>query len=270
MSPRVEPRGFVPAPRWGACLVVLFLAACSSPSSTPSVPAGTPVVLISIDTLRADHLPAFGYKGVETPHLDELRRDSILFTHAYTPTPLTLPAHSSLLTGLLPGEHGVRDNVGYALDAAKIRSGELPFLPAILQKKGYATGGAVSAYVLLGKSGLETGFDLYEDSIELQTNRGLGGLQRPGGETLRLAGDWLRGAVRPLTRRAGEAGAEAVRRTVEACEGWEVKQRIKLKFLRNDGARIAEAMRALVKASAIRRRARSGRRSGPGSRPRCP
>jgi len=175
-------------------LALLFTAACSHPSSE-QIPAGTPVILISIDTLRADHLPAYGYKGVETPHLDALRRDAILYTNAYTPTPLTFPAHSSLLTGLLPGQHGVRDNVGYSLDAGKISRSELPFLPQILKGKGYATGGAVSAYVLLGRNGLKTGFDFYEDSIELRTNRGLGGLQRPGSETLRLSMDWLRGAA---------------------------------------------------------------------------
>ena len=172
---------------------LLLLAACSPSKS--NIPEGTPVILISIDTLRADHLPAYGYKGVETPHLDALRRDAILYTNAYTPTPLTFPAHSSLLTGLLPGQHGVRDNVGYSLDAGKISRGELPFLPQILKGKGYATGGAVSAYVLLGRNGLKTGFDFYEDSIELRTNRGLGGLQRPGSETLRLSMDWLRGAA---------------------------------------------------------------------------
>jgi len=178
----------------GLLLASLFLTACAHPS-TPGIPAGTPVVLISIDTLRADHLPAYGYKGVETPHLDALRRDAILFSNAYTPTPLTFPAHSSILTGLLPAEHGVRDNVGYSLDAGKISRGELPFLPQILKNRGYATGGAVSAYVLLGRNGLKTGFDFYEDGIEMRTNRGLGGLQRPGSETLRVSLDWLRGAA---------------------------------------------------------------------------
>jgi arylsulfatase A-like enzyme/cytochrome c-type biogenesis protein CcmH/NrfG len=195
--PRVETRGYVPAPTRGAFLgIALLLFACSSPSNPSNLPAGTPIILISIDTLRADHLPAYGYQGVETPHLDALRRDSILFTNAYTPTPLTFPAHASLLTGLLPGQHGVRDNVGYSLDAEKISRGELPFLPQILKGKGYATGGAVSAYVLQGRNGIKTGFDFYEDSIELRTNRGLGGLQRPGGETLRLSRDWLAGAAR--------------------------------------------------------------------------
>jgi arylsulfatase A-like enzyme/Flp pilus assembly protein TadD len=171
--------------------LLVALAGCSRGGDGIDVPRGTPVVLISIDTLRADHLPAYGYKGIETPALDALRRDGVLFEKAYTPTPLTFPAHSSLLTGVLPAVHGVRDNVGYRLDRAKIEKGELPFLPWILKQQGYATAGAVSAYVLQGKGGLDTGFDLYEDGIEFRTNTGLGGLQRPGSETLKLALGWL-------------------------------------------------------------------------------
>ena len=86
------------------------------------MPKGTPVILISIDTLRADHLPAYGYKGVETPALDALRQDGILYERAYAATPLTFPSHSSLLTGVLPAQHGVRDNVGYRLDAGEDRA----------------------------------------------------------------------------------------------------------------------------------------------------
>jgi choline-sulfatase len=176
-------------------VLLLAIAACGprggSAPDAPDVPKGTPVVLISIDTLRADHLPAYGYRGVETPALDALRKDGVLFEKAYTPTPLTFPAHSSLLTGVLPAVHGVRDNVGYRLDKAKIERGELPFLPWLLKQQGYATGAAVSAYVLQGKGGLDTGFDLYEDGIEFRTNTGLGGLQRPGSETLARSRDWL-------------------------------------------------------------------------------
>jgi choline-sulfatase len=167
------------------------LAACGPRDAEILVSKKTPVVLISIDTLRADHLPAYGYRGVETPALDGLRKDGVLFEKAYSPTPLTFPAHSSLLTGVLPAVHGVRDNVGYRLDKEKIERGELPFLPWLLKQHGYATGGAVSAYVLQGKGGLDTGFDLYEDGIEFRTNTGLGGLQRPGGETLARARGWL-------------------------------------------------------------------------------
>ena len=176
----------------GLCLL---LAACTTKNGKLEIPKGTPVVLISIDTLRADHLPVYGYKGVDTPALDSLRRDSILYRNAFTATPLTFPSHTSLLTGVLPAVHGVRDNVGYVLDAGKITRGDLPFLPWLLKKRGYATGGAVSAYVLLGKNGLKTGFDFYEDAIEFRQNRGLGGLQRAGGETLRLSLDWLRHAA---------------------------------------------------------------------------
>ncbi|HSN86895.1 MAG TPA: sulfatase, partial [Thermoanaerobaculia bacterium] len=178
-----------------ALLAVLVLAAgCSSKAGggKPDVPAGTPIILISIDTLRADHLPAYGYTGVETPAIDRLRKDGVLYEKAYTPTPLTFPAHASLLTGLLPAVHGVRDNVGYKLDPGRIASGDLPYLPQLLKGKGYATGGAISAYVLQGKMGLSAGFDFYEDSVEFKTGTGLGGLQRPGGETLRLSLDWLR------------------------------------------------------------------------------
>ncbi|HEV2851993.1 MAG TPA: sulfatase-like hydrolase/transferase [Thermoanaerobaculia bacterium] len=173
----------------------VILAGCNKggggTSQMPDVPKGTPVVLISIDTLRADHLPAYGYEGVETPALDALRKDAILYERAYSVTPLTFPSHSTLLTGLLPAQHGVRDNVGYRLDEGKIESGELPFLPEILKKAGYATGGAVSAYVLQGKTGLKTGFDVYEDGIEFRSGTGLGALQRPGDETLKRARPWL-------------------------------------------------------------------------------
>jgi choline-sulfatase len=168
--------------------------------ASAAVPAGTPVVLISIDTLRADHLPAYGYRGVETPAIDALRRDAILYQRAYTHVPLTLPSHTALLTGLLPAATGVRDNVGYTLEAARVASGELPYLPQILKGKGYATGGAVSAYVLQARTGLATGFDFYEDSIEFRSGAGLGGLQRPGSETLRLTLPWLRGAAAPPAR----------------------------------------------------------------------
>ena len=192
--------------RWTRALCALLALTCAAcgprerAGRAPEVPAGTPVVLISIDTLRADHLPAYGYRGVETPAIDRLRSDAILFERAYTHTPLTLPSHTSLLTGLLPAVTGVRDNVGYTLDAARVASGAIPYLPQILKNHGYATGGAVSAYVLQGKTGLATGFDFYEDSIELRTGTGLGGLQRPGTETLRLALPWLRAAAAPPGR----------------------------------------------------------------------
>jgi arylsulfatase A-like enzyme len=153
------------------------------------------VVLISIDTLRADRLPAYGYDGVETSAIDSLRQDSVLFERAYSQTPLTLPAHTSLLTGLLPAEHGLRDNAGHRLDAARIDAGEIPYLPHAFKSLGYATGGAVSSFVLRGKIGLDKGFDLYEDGIEFRTGTDIGRQQRPGAETLDLTTEWLRGVA---------------------------------------------------------------------------
>jgi arylsulfatase A-like enzyme/Flp pilus assembly protein TadD len=175
---------------------VLLLAACHRDPAALRLREGAPVVLVSIDTLRSDHLPAYGYRGVETPAIDALRREAILFRHAYTVTPLTLPAHASLLTGVLPEVHGVRDNVGYGLDPARRKAGtkaggDLPLLAPLLRERGYATAAAVSAYVLQGRSGIAEGFDLYEDGIELVAGRGLGQLQRPGAETLARLLPWL-------------------------------------------------------------------------------
>ncbi len=83
-----------------------------------------PVVLISIDTLRSDRLPIYGYERGSTPAIDALRRDGILAARAYTHVPLTLPAHASLFTGLLPPDHGVRDNLGYPASAGAPAPGE--------------------------------------------------------------------------------------------------------------------------------------------------
>jgi len=145
-----------------------------------------PVVLISVDTLRADHLPAYGYAGVATPHFDALRRDSILFTNAYSHIPLTLPSHVSIFTGLLPPQNGVRDNVGYSL-ASRIET-----LASYLKKAGYATGGAVSSIILAHTTGVNRGFDFYEDDVEpTAINQSLGRVQRDGGRTLDRLRGWI-------------------------------------------------------------------------------
>lgn len=151
------------------------------------MPAGTPIVLISVDTLRSDRLPAYGYEKVATPALDALRRDSILYLSAYSPVPLTLPAHASALTGLLPPAHGVRDNMGYRLDAEN-----LPYLPRALQELGYRTGAAVSSFVLRGNSGLNAGFELYDDRLIFTEWTDVGSVQRSGDETLERALTWVR------------------------------------------------------------------------------
>jgi len=171
-------------------LPLALLLACSKSSSPaaathPSSP-NAPVIVISVDTLRADHLPAYGYRGVETPHIDALRRDAVLFERAYSPVPLTLPSHVSMLTGLLPPQHGVHNNLGFAFDATKH-----PTLPSVLKQRGYATGAAVSAYVLRGASGLGALFDDYDDAVAIRGGASIGSQQRSGRETAAVAQRWI-------------------------------------------------------------------------------
>jgi len=145
-----------------------------------------PVVLISVDTLRSDHLPFYGYGGVETPALSALRKDSILFEKAYSHAPLTVPSHASMLTGRVPADHGIHDNLGYHLRK------DIPTLAEALKKEGYATGGAVSCFVLKAVSGISRGFDFYDDNVDPAEGRAaLGQVQRLGDETEKQLAAWL-------------------------------------------------------------------------------
>ncbi|MDQ2980124.1 MAG: sulfatase, partial [Acidobacteriota bacterium] len=155
-------------------------------SRRPEVFPRAPVVLISIDTLRADHLPAYGYRGLETPNLDRLAADALVFENALAHVPLTLPSHVSLFTGLLPFANGVRDNQGYVLSKAHTT------LATYLRGKGYATGAAISAFALSHVTGVSEGFDFYEDGVESRrSGQALGQVQRSGFQTERLLEDWI-------------------------------------------------------------------------------
>jgi len=184
---RRRVRGLALAPGVALLAILAFLSiapACRRGAGLTA--AGAPVVLVSVDTLRADHLPAYGYKGVETPNLDALRKDSVLFENAYSHVPLTLPSHVSLFTGLLPPQSGVRDNLGYTLgkDPATIA--------ATLKAAGYATGGAVSSVVLSHATGVSRGFDFWDDNVEpTRVNQSLSRVQRPGDETEALLARWI-------------------------------------------------------------------------------
>ena len=145
-----------------------------------------PVVLVSIDTLRADRLPAYGYRAGRTPALDRLANEGILFEDVYSHCPLTLPAHASLMTGLLPPRHGVRDNTGFALQATHRT------LATRLQAVGFETGGAVSSYVMRRATGIAAGFDWYEDLIETDAREeSLGGQQRDGAVAVEALARWI-------------------------------------------------------------------------------
>ena len=145
-----------------------------------------PVVLISIDTLRADHLPAYGYRGVATPAIDALAADGIVFEHAYAHTPQTLPSHTSILSGELPFEHGVRDNVGFT-----VKPGQR-LLAGMFRDHGFQTAGFASAFVLRKESGIAQGFQVYDDEMPpTSPNASVGMVRRDGAQTLARAEQWL-------------------------------------------------------------------------------
>ena len=161
-------------------ILALALAACGAPAPPPDI------VVVSIDTLRADRLPAWGYRGGSTPAIDALARESVRFASAYANYPLTLPSHVSLLTGLLPPRHGVRDNAGYRLDGRAH-----PTLAARLRAAGYDTGAFVSSYVLRPETGLDAGFSAYDAPGPGARREFLDLAQRPGAETVAAARAWL-------------------------------------------------------------------------------
>ena len=162
-------------------------AAADGGSSAP----GAPVILISVDTLRADHLPAYGYRGVETPNLDALRQDAVLFENAYSHVPLTLPSHTSIFTGLLPPQNGVRDNLGYALGPgpatlAGDAQGERATRPAAPSRRSCSR----------TRRGSRAGFDFYEDNIEpTKVSQSISRVQRGGDDTQALLAEWVGGAL---------------------------------------------------------------------------
>jgi choline-sulfatase len=173
-----------------ACALAVAAAAagCGRTPSSVSVarfPAA-PIILISIDTLRADHLSIYGYRGGSTPALDRLAQSSIVFDDAYSQVPLTLPSHTSLLSGRLPVHHGVRDNIGYTIGADERT------LAVRLKSMGYATGGAVSSYVLRRQTGINRGFDFFDDAIEVAgTGDSLSESQRDGRLTVDALAGWI-------------------------------------------------------------------------------
>lgn len=165
-------------------LAVGLLGACAgSPEGRDAS-----VVLISIDTLRADRLPAYGYKAGSTPALDRLAREGVLFEDVLSPAPQTLPAHASLLTGLAPPRHGVRDNIGFTLKAGPRTLAER------FKAGGFATGAAVSAYVLRAPTGIARGFDSFDDRLEIERGlESLGSAQRDGSTAVESLGRWIEG-----------------------------------------------------------------------------
>src|SRR4051812_39881991 len=145
------------------------------------------LVIVTLDTTRADRIGAYGSGDVETPAIDHLANEGVLFEQAVSAAPLTLPPHSSIFTGKFPPEHGVRDNGGFFLGPEHLTLAE------ILKARGYRTGGFIGAYVLAAKWGISQGFDTYFDDFDLSQVRAvsLAAIQRPANEVLDKALPWI-------------------------------------------------------------------------------
>lgn len=159
----------------------LALAAFAGGQNTPQRQESGPknLILVTVDTLRADHLSCYGYHGVATPSIDELAADGVLFTDAIAQVPLTLPSHCSILTGDYPNYTGVHDNAGFFLKPQQAT------LATILKAKGYQTAAFVGSSILDGRTGLARGFDHYSD---LENSKFA---SRRGDQVMREALGWI-------------------------------------------------------------------------------
>lgn len=131
--------------------LALLLSACAA--ERPNV------VLITIDTTRADHVGCYGYSEPTTPNIDQIAEEGVVFTNAFATNPVTLPSHTSILSGTYPIQHGVRDNSTYVVND------EVTTLAEMLRAKGYRTAAFVGAFVLDGIFNLDQGFDFYDDDV---------------------------------------------------------------------------------------------------------
>lgn len=157
------------------------------------------LVLITLDTLRADHLPAYGYKKLETPAMDGLVKDGVLFKKALAHAPITAPSHASILSGLYPPAHGIRNNGDFYAPKG------LTLAAQILKENGYQTAAFVSSFLLNNRFGFSRGFDVYDDDM---SDAGIKTLpfefkERRGEKTLERARAWLEARFGPKSQKKG-------------------------------------------------------------------
>src|SRR6266571_3217362 len=171
-------------------LIFFWLATSASlAAGSPQKQASTPnVFLVTIDTLRADHVRCYGDEHIQTPALDSLAKDGFRFQQAFTPSPITNTSHATILTGLLPSSHGVTD-FAVALAASH------PTLAELLKKKGYQTAAFVGAVILDSKTlapGFDRGFDFYDNFPQHSpSNLRWGRVERRGMDVVHRAQTWL-------------------------------------------------------------------------------
>jgi tetratricopeptide (TPR) repeat protein len=179
--------------KWHAAIIItLFFAAVSGAAAVgwwyarESPAHQGPILLISIGGLPTADLASYGAERTDTPAIDALAKESIVFDRAYTHSPQTLPAHASILTGQLPPEHGVRDEAGFTLPAGARTLAEL------LRNRGFTTGAAVSSFLLRAQSGLSQGFSFFDAEIPTPPNGDeMPALEREGALTVDAAERWL-------------------------------------------------------------------------------
>jgi len=186
-----------PLGRLTACVALLtgiLAAAPAHPARSSPAHSAPNVILITIDTVRAGHLGCYGYRNIQTPTIDSLARDGILFERAISQVPLTWPSHAVILTGTYPFQNGVQDFTGQPL-APEFRSVAQAF-----KEHGYATGAVVSSFVLDRSWGLARGFDFYDDAFSagdfLQKDPGL--VERRAEPSVSHALAWLKKAPQPF------------------------------------------------------------------------
>lgn len=169
-----------------ALVFVLLLSSCGSKEKPLNV------YLITMDTTRADHLGCYGHEGIETPHIDRLAKLGTRYEQAYSVVPVTLPSHLSMMTGTYPAYHGVRENAGFYVPE------EMETLAEVLKKEGYATGAVIGAFPLDSQTGMDQGFDTYDDNYPSRADDFRHPLlkiffdERPAAEVALSATSWLR------------------------------------------------------------------------------
>jgi arylsulfatase A-like enzyme/Flp pilus assembly protein TadD len=171
-------------PAAALALAVLLLSGAAAPEAAFGA-AKPNLLLITVDTLRADHLGCYGYAGIKTPAIDALAGRGIVFTRAFAHNPLTLPSHTNIMLGITANAHGVHDNSNFI-----VREG-FPTLAEWLKARGYATGAFVGAFPLDSRFGLTRGFDVYDDNYGSQGPLDLTFVERKADVVVDKALAWL-------------------------------------------------------------------------------
>ena len=182
-----------PLRRWQVALILTVFGVAVTAAAAggwwyarESTPVQGPIVLISVDGLHPEDLQAYGGATSRSPAIDAVSADAVVFERAYAHSPLTLPAHASILAGQLPFEHGVRDEAGFAL------SDDARSVAELLRSRGFETGAAVSSFLLRPESGVAQGFSFFDAELSAEPGQGTPVVERDGGRTTDAAEKWVR------------------------------------------------------------------------------